>query len=211
MTKIEAVICDFGGVLTRPLADAFQSMERRSGVSVEVIGRAMQRISERGGEHPLWELERGRIAEADFLGALGEEIAHELGRPFSMESFGADYFRELHPNDEFLAYVDGLKQRGVRLAVLTNNVREWQPLWRGPLRIDERFELVVDSGFVGMRKPEPGIYELTLRKLDLPADACAFVDDMAINVDAANELGLSGVHFRETEQAIAEVEALLRP
>jgi putative hydrolase of the HAD superfamily len=210
MAKIEAVICDFGGVLTRPLADAFVAMEERSGVSSAFIGRAMQRIIERGGPHPLFELECGRIAEADFLADVGEEIAAELGRPFSMASFGADYFSELHPNDDFLAYVDELNARGVRLAVLTNNVREWQPLWRGPLGIDDRFELVVDSGFVGMRKPDPGIYELTLRELGLPAEACAFVDDFEINIKAANDLGIAGVWFQETQQAIDEIEGLLR-
>ena len=51
------------------------------------------------------------------------------------------------------------------MALLTNNVREWEPLWRSMLPVDEIFELVVDSAFVGMRKPEPEIYELTLERL----------------------------------------------
>ena len=49
--------------------------------------------------------------------------------------------------------------------MLTNNVREWEPLWRSMLPVDEIFETVVDSGFVGCRKPEPKIYELTLERL----------------------------------------------
>ena len=53
--------------------------------------------------------------------------------------------------------------------MLTNNVREWEPLWRAKLPIDEIFEVVVDSAFVGMRKPEPEIYALTLERLGLPA------------------------------------------
>ena len=52
-----------------------------------------------------------------------------------------------------------------RMALLTNNVREWEPLWRTMLPVDEIFELVVDSAFVGMRKPEAEIYELTLERL----------------------------------------------
>ena len=54
-----------------------------------------------------------------------------------------------------------LRERGYRMAILTNNVREWEELWRSKLPVDEIFELVVDSAWVGMRKPEPG---------DLPAD-----------------------------------------
>ena len=77
----------------------------------------------------------------------------------------------------------------MRLAILTNNVREWQPRWRTPVAVDELFELVVDSGFEGIRKPEPEIYELTLARLGLPAEACAFVDDLEVNVAAAPRAG----------------------
>jgi putative hydrolase of the HAD superfamily len=44
-----------------------------------------------------------------------------------------------------------LKKTGYRMAMLTNNVREWEPLWRSMLPVDEIFETVVDSGFVGCR------------------------------------------------------------
>ena len=58
-----------------------------------------------------------------------------------------------------------LRQRGYRLAICTNNVREWEPLWRAKLPVDEIFDVVVDSAFVGFRKPEPAIYQLTLERL----------------------------------------------
>ena len=54
------------------------------------------------------------------------------------------------------------------MAMLTNNVREWEPLWRSMLPVDEIFETVVDSGFVGCRKPESRIYEMTLERIGLP-------------------------------------------
>ena len=58
-----------------------------------------------------------------------------------------------------------LRERGYRMAILTNNVREWEELWRAKLPVDEIFELVVDSAWVGMRKPEPEIYQLTIERL----------------------------------------------
>ena len=74
------------------------------------------------------------------------------------------------------------------MGMLTNNVREWEPLWRAMLPVDEIFETVVDSGFVGCRKPEPEIYELTLERLGgVPADQCLFVDDVDVNCAAARE------------------------
>jgi putative hydrolase of the HAD superfamily len=129
-----------------------------------------------------------------------------LGHPVSLDGFAARLMEALEPNEELFAYYRSLRDRGVRLALLTNNVREWEPLWRPKLPIDDVFELVVDSAFVGMRKPEPRIYELTLERLGLPAEACVFVDDLQINVDAAQALGMRGVVFHNTGQAIAELE-----
>jgi putative hydrolase of the HAD superfamily len=144
------------------------------------------------------------MTEADFLGLIGAE----LGRDFS--DFPDHYWEGLSVNQPM---VDCLRrardERGLRLALLTNNVREWEPRWRAMVPIDELFEVVVDSAFVGMRKPDPRIYELTLERLGLPASACTFVDDLEHNVEAARALGMQAVWFQDTEQAIAELEAQL--
>ena len=103
-----------------------------------------------------------------------------------------------------------LRDEGYRMALLTNNVREWEPLWRAMVPIDEIFELVVDSAFVGMRKPDREIYELTLERLGMRAEECLFVDDMPLNCDAARAAGMQAVVYREPEQAIAEIRAALR-
>ena len=68
---------------------------------------------------------------------------------------------------------------------------------------------MVDSGWVGYRKPERQIYEITLERLGLPAEACLFVDDMEVNCEAARELGFTAVQYRDAEQARAEVRAAL--
>src|SRR6185503_19766455 len=102
--------------------------------------------------------------------------------------------------------------RGLRMALLTNNVREWEPQWRAKLpEIDEIFEVVVDSAFVGMRKPDGEIYELTLERLGdgLDAGACLFVDDVDVNCEAAESLGMRAVHYLDAEQAVAEIQAAL--
>jgi HAD superfamily hydrolase (TIGR01509 family) len=79
------------------------------------------------------------------------------------------------------------------------------------LPVDEIFEIVVDSAFVGIRKPEPEIYELTLERLGggIGAAECMFVDDVEDNIATARELGMTAVHFRSSDQAIAEIEAAL--
>jgi putative hydrolase of the HAD superfamily len=206
---IEAVVSDFGGVLTTPLFDGFAGWQEEHGVPVEALGRAMARAAAGRGEHPLHPLERGELSWEGFLELLDGALTAEVGRPVTMAGFAEAYWSRLEHNEPFIAYLRELRGRGVRLALLTNNVREWEPRWRPRWPIDELFETVVDSGFVGMRKPDPRIYELTLERLSLPPAACAFVDDLEVNCDAAAALGMHAVRFRDTDEAIAALEALL--
>lgn len=210
MTRIEAVVSDFGGVLTTPLLDAFMGLQERRGIPLESFGAALARAAETdGGANPLFELETGRLTEQQFAAKLGAALRTELGRDVDLARFGETFFEHLHPNDELFAFMRGLHERGYRMAILTNNVREWEPLWRTMLPVDEIFETIVDSGFAGVRKPDPRIYELTLERLELAAEATLFVDDMEINCDAARALGMRAVHFRSNAQAIDEIEQAL--
>jgi putative hydrolase of the HAD superfamily len=150
------------------------------------------------------------MSEGVFLDKLADGVAEVLDRRVRLDGYAHRLMAAMRPNEPLLSYYRALKrERGIRIAVLTNNVKEWQPLWREPLKIDELAELVVDSSFVGMRKPEPGIYELTLERLELPAGACVFVDDLEVNLPPARALGLHTVHFQHTAQAISEIDALV--
>jgi putative hydrolase of the HAD superfamily len=209
VSRIEALVSDFGGVLTTPLVESFAALQGDSDVDLQAVGMAMARVAQEDGANPLFELETGRMSEDDFLARLGGALSANLGREVELHGFGERYFANLHPNEELIAYFRSLRERGLRLALLTNNVREWEPLWRAKLPVDELFELVVDSAFVGMRKPDPEIYALTLERLGLPAEACLFLDDIDVNVTTARELGMSAIHFVDTAQAIAEIEAAL--
>ena len=204
---IRCVISDFGGVLTTPLIQSFLAFQNHTGISMEALGMAMQRMAERDGTHPLFELEKGRTSEADFLERMADSLEPILGHRPEMHRFSEIYFDALEPNQPMIELMRGLRSRGMRMALLTNNVREWEPLWRSMLPVDEIFELVVDSAFVGCRKPEPEIYEITLERLGLAAERCLFVDDVEDNCAAAGRLGMTAVHFRDNEQAIADITA----
>jgi putative hydrolase of the HAD superfamily len=206
---IEAIVSDFGGVLTTPLSTGFLRIQDDVGVPRDAFARAMQAATAEAGVNPLYCLETGEIPEQAFLAALERHLAELLGREVTLHGFGERYLAALDPNDELFAYYRRLHEGGVRFAMLTNNVREWEPHWRTKLPIDDIFETVVDSAFVGFRKPDPRIYAIALERLGLPAEACAFVDDLERNVAAARELGFHGVEFRDTAQAIAELDALL--
>ncbi|MGI8779486.1 MAG: HAD family hydrolase [Solirubrobacteraceae bacterium] len=206
---IEAVVSDFGGVLTSPLMEGFARIQADTGVPAAAFGVALARATATDGRNPLFELEVGAITEDRFVATLERELEAGLGRPVALHGFGERYMAALDPNEALFAHYRALHERGLRFAMLTNNVREWEPLWRSKLPVDDIFETVVDSGFVGLRKPDPAIYALVLERLALPAAACVFVDDIAVNVEAARALGFAVVHFRDTERAIAELDALV--
>lgn len=202
---IRALVTDYGGVLTTPLSAGFLAYQQETGVSPERIGRAMGRATEEHGEHPLFALERGEIAEAEFARRLGEH----LDDGFDLARLRELLFERIEPNAPMIDFVADVRARGLRTALLTNNVREWESLWQAKLPpLDSLFDVVVDSAFVGMRKPEPEIYALTLERLGLSAEECLFVDDLEINCEAARELGLSAVRYEEAGATIAEIEAI---
>lgn len=208
-SRIEVLVCDFGGVLTSPLIKSFAAFQDSSGVPLESLGRAMAAAAERDGAHPLFELEKGRLSERDFLGKLETGLEADLGRPVEMHGFAESYFAHLETNHELLDFVRDLRARGLRSAILTNNVREWEPRWRSMIPVDELFEAVIDSAFVGMRKPEREIYELTLECLGVAPGAALLLDDIEINCTAAREVGMQAVWFQSNEQARKEIEQIL--
>ncbi len=206
---IRAIVSDFGGVLTTPLAGSFQTFADRSGIDLETMGQALAALHERDGVHPLHELECGRLSETAFVESLRASLSGLLGRDIDLAEFADTLWEGLYPNETMIAFMASLRDEGYRMALLTNNVREWELRWRALAPVDEIFELVIDSAFVGVRKPEPEIYELMLTALDLPAGECLFVDDIEVNCDAARAVGMSAVVFRDTDQAIAEMRELL--
>ncbi len=207
---IEVIVSDFGGVLTSPLIQSFMAFQDQTGVSTEVLSQGMAAATEaNGGENPLFEMERGEITEVAFLEKLTDGLEPLLGHRPEMHRFKEIYFEALQPNTAMIELMRELKDSGCRMAMLTNNVREWEPWWRPMLPVDEIFETVVDSGFVGCRKPESEIYEITLDRLGLPAESCLFVDDVLVNCEGAEKAGMTAVHFQDNEQAIAGVRSAL--
>jgi putative hydrolase of the HAD superfamily len=204
VSQVRAVISDFGGVLTNPLWEAFAAWNANVGADPGVLGMALQQAAEERGEHPLYALEKGELTEDEFTAIVQSQLPGDI----RLDGFREIYFSHLHANEPMIELMRELRGRGLRMAMLTNNVREWEPLWRAKLPVDEIFDVVVDSAFVGMRKPEREIYELTLERLgDVRAEECVFVDDVDVNCAMATELGMTAVHYRDPEQAIAEIRA----
>src|SRR4029450_6511114 len=144
-------------------------------------------------------LERGEITLADFQ-ALNRAAMDEAGIPPPElpsqppeESGRSRQSITFEPSAAMIALVVRLRGVGVRTGILTNNVREFRDFWRSALPYDELFDDIIDSHEVGVRKPNPAIYELALTRLNATAGRTVFLDDVAGNVDAATRVGMFGV------------------
>ena len=166
---------------------------------------------QREGSNPLIELETGRVTEATFMGRLADELTAQRGDSVELDGFGERYFRHLQPNERLIDYMRELRGRGYKMAICTNNIKEWESRWRAMLPVAEIFDVVVDSAFVGSRKPEPRIYEITLERLGISPAAALFIDDVEDNCQGARALGINAIRFRSTDQAIEDIEAALAP
>ena len=144
------------------------------------------------GDHPWHRLERGEITLEEnrrlariALSAAGIELPVPPPGGAPMIVFTA--------SEPMVELVKELRDSGIRLGVLTNNVLEFRDNWRSMMPFDEWFDDIVDSHEVGLRKPNPAIYQLALARLGAEAGRTAFLDDVATSVWAAESVGIRGV------------------
>ena len=164
--RIRAVISDFGGVLTNQPDRGVRRLPGRD----RDLGRAARPRHAAGRPSATASIRSSassaaRSASRSSSTTSSWGLEPELGHRPTLHRFREIYFEALHPNEPMLDLMRELRERGFRMAILTNNVREWEELWRSKLPLDEIFELIVDSAWVGMRKPDPEIYHLTIERL----------------------------------------------
>lgn len=209
---IEAVFWDFGGVFTGSpfhLDDYARSLGTTNDRLLEhVFGRY-----EANGDHPWHRLERGEGTLAEALEAADESFRADGIEGFTSEGF----FKAMsgtsseERRDKAVAKVRELNEAGIRQAIITNNAKEFGDMWRQLIPVDELFEKVIDSSAVGMRKPDPAIYQLALERMDVSRpESSAFLDDFEPNVAAARDLGMHGVLVGDDiVHALTELDRIL--
>jgi len=120
----------------------------------------------------------------------------------------ADFYRGDRVNEALTTRIDAMREAGLRLGVLSNFSRElWTLLELQDLR--RRFDAIAVSADLGVMKPELAAYHAILNMLNLPPEACLFIDDLPENIAAARSLGLHGVLFRDHPSCLAEIDQLL--
>lgn len=206
---LKGLVVDWGGVLTGDLRAAVASWAEADGIDLDAWVATMREwfgeaYAAEARLNPVHALERGEISVPDFDVRLADELSRRSGRPYSAEGLLKRLFEHFTHAPDMSALVRRAHGTGLRTALLSNSWGNDYPRdgW------EEMFDVVVISGEVGMRKPEPRIFHHTLELLGLEAHECVFVDDIAHNIHAAVEIGMVGVHHTSYEQTLPELETL---
>jgi putative hydrolase of the HAD superfamily len=209
-TDLRALVVDWGGVLTGSVDSGIQKFLDRETFDLrayaEVMGRWFGDIGRVEARlNPIHALERGELTAPDFEQRLAAEMSAITGITYDPTGLIQRMFEHFGHAHEMYALVRRAKEQGIATGLLSNSWGNDYPrdMWQ------DMFDVVVISGEVGLRKPEPEIFQLTTQRLGLLPEQCVFVDDLKHNVAAAAALGWVGVHHVSYEQTAAELEALL--
>jgi epoxide hydrolase-like predicted phosphatase len=208
-TPLRGLVVDWGGVLTGDLRTSVQSWAEADGVPLDSYVATMrdwmgEPFDIEARLNPIHALERGEITVPDFESRLAEALTVRTGRPFDADGLLGRLFGHFEHAPDMSGLVRRARTAGLRTALLSNSWGNDYPRdgW------DDMFDVVVISGEVGMRKPEPEIFEHTLGLLGLRPQEAVFVDDLRLNIDAAVALGMVGVHHVSYDESLVELEAL---
>jgi putative hydrolase of the HAD superfamily len=216
MAAIEAVIFDYGGVLSTTPFAGIAEYERKMGYPERSLaqllfgkGASPQGPTEDLPDHDWHLLETGRLTLDEFHERLAGRSEAALGRPLDLGDY-AQFLRELGVGVHWMMVhrVRELRAEGYRTAILTNNVREWGRYWKSSIPMD-LFDDVVDSCDVGLRKPDPAIYRLACERLGVAPEAAVFLDDTRRHVEGARQVGLHAILVRDPWDALADLDSVL--
>jgi putative hydrolase of the HAD superfamily len=204
--RFDALVVDFGGVLTTPLQDAMVRFATEIGIELQDFVRVALSAYSGGEDDLVVSFETGKLTEEEFARAFATRIKEETGREVDPEGLVERIFSGLRLEDDMLEAVAAARSNELKTGLLSNS---WGTRLYPRARIDPLFDAIVISGEVGLRKPDPAIFELVLQRLGVAADRSVFVDDHPGHLSAAGELGMTTVLHRSPSTTITELEALL--
>lgn len=204
---IKAILWDFGGVITSSPFDAFNRYEAEHDIPKDFI-RGINAVNPTTNAWARFENSQVSIEEFDRL--------------FKAESAAAGYpipgmaVLKLLAGDVRPEMVNALKicKQHYRIGCITNNVKsdkgsaipQTTDQQDGVIKIMELFDEVIESSVEGVRKPEPGIYQIALDRMKVEAVNCVFLDDLGINLKPARAMGMKTIKVLNTRQALEELE-----
>jgi putative hydrolase of the HAD superfamily len=212
MRNFTSVIFDFGGVITSSPFEAFNRMEAERGLPHDFV----RRVNSTNPDRNAWaRFERAECSAAEFDALFAAE-AMAMGHPLDGASVITCLSGQIRP--DMVDALDRLKAQGFRLGCITNNV----PTGKGAgmaettekaaaiAAIMARFDHVIESSKVGIRKPDTRIYTMMCQALGAEPAECIYLDDLGINCKPAAALGMAAIKVTSGEQALMDMSELLK-
>lgn len=210
--SLRAVITDWGGVLTPPIPQLVRAWADADHINweayVSVITPWLTAAYDLSSvPNPVHALERGECTPAEFERLLAERLVRIDGGPVRADGLLTRMMMSIgQPIEAMYELLRGLRAKGLRTALLSNS---WGDAGYPRADFPSLFDTVVISHEVGMRKPEARIFARTAELLGVAPADCAFIDDIAANVAAAEAAGMTGIHHSDPETTTARLAELL--
>ena len=202
-----ALLVDFGGVLTTSVTRSFRAYCLQMGLPSELVKEAfLEAYTHHEGDSPVHRMETGEITVDEFSEGLAAVLTERSGVQVPHEGLVQRLFSGMEYDEAMFTAVAAARRAGVKTALLSNS---WGSENYPHERFADTFDVLVISGEVGIRKPDPEIFHMAARRLGVAPHACVFVDDLDRNIEVAEELGMAGVLHRRTEETVAQVAELL--
>ncbi len=204
---IDAIIFDWGGVITIPPGPVVTRLYNESGVNQNALKSRQAKYDAKDPNSRFARLERGELALENYLAWSRDDLegAESIWDPESPHFL----FPHLSVVPEVISAIEDLRNRGFATGLLSNNIAEAWPYVLSNLDVNELFDVSVNSAFVGMRKPEKRIFTHILNELELPPERTLFLDDVAVNIDAAKSVGMKTLKVVNPVQSLAAMETIL--
>lgn len=179
--------------------------ERERGIPEGVINRV---VVDTGAEGAWSRLERGELPLEQFYAEF-ERDCREAGVSISARDMLARIAEGSGPRPQMIAAIRTIRDRGLRVAALTNNWASEEDREGRSAALRSLFHVFVESSVVGLRKPDPRIYLHVCSELDVDPRAAVFLDDIGRNLKTARELGMTTIKVDDPDHALGELESVL--
>jgi len=217
-SQFDAVIWDFGGVLTSSPFEAFADFEMRQGIEPGFI----RRVNSHNPDHNAW----ARL-ERDELSAEGFDLAFALESEALGHRIAGSEILPLIAGTIRPAMVQALRviSETLKTGCITNNFKAISTLQTQDSKLSDSkpsfaslykrdimylFDHVIESAIVGIRKPDPAIYKMMTEALDVDPERCIYLDDLGINLKPARAMGMQTIKVTNPSASIDQLSSLLQ-
>ncbi len=207
--EISVVWCDFGGVLTSSIPEAFDRFVSAAGVPAAVLRSAISAVAGECGMQMLEPMERGLMTQHEWGLRVTAALAPDWMSRVDLTRFGDHWYKGRQMNNALLDCLADCRRRGLRVGLLTNSVAEWEP-HRAALMPDASvFEVTINSHEIGFCKPDPKIYQMAEDAFGVAPRQCLLIDDTPVNCTAAQARGWQTILHSSLEHTLNRLAQVL--